>query len=256
MRTARLPLLLGLLLSALWFAPGSVPAAHAATKTVTLTNQGPSPTSLTIEVGDVVAFDNQSNADHTIDSAKTWDFHRTIAAGAKLSTPAFTKAGTFAYSDAFTLVAIPQQVNGSIVAKATAASPTPTPTAQPSRTPSPTRSPTPAPTRTAAPTTSPSASPSPSGGAGIAVGPGLGPGSLVSGAPTPSTGPGPDVADPVTPSSSGAPLIAYGDKGAVVQGSPHRYGLPAALAVVLSVGVLSLIVRLLLSYPAAREIES
>ena len=46
--------------------------------------------------------------------------------------------------------------------------------------------------------------------------------------------------------------IAYGGKSGIVQGSPHRYGLPAALAVVGIVGVLSLLVRFLLAQPEAR----
>lgn len=246
-RVAPYALLAVVLLTALAFAPG----ARAATKTVTLTNQGPSPTSITIAVGDVVKFDNQSNVDHTITSAKTWSYKRTVAAGSAASTAPFTAAGTYAYSDDFILVAIPQQVNGSIVAKGAAAtaSPTPKPTASP--TPRPTS--TPSPTRS--PTATPSASPSPSTGTGTAVGPGLGTGVLTSAQPTPSDGPNPDIAAPgsPSPSTSAGPVIAYGEKAAVVQGSPHRFGLPAALAVVLMGGVLSLILRLLLSLPEARR---
>ncbi len=236
-------------LTALTFAPG----ARAATKSVTLTNQGPSPASITIAVGDVVRFDNQSNVDHTLTSAKTWTFKRTIAAGSAATTNPFPTAGTYAYTDEFTLVAIPQQVNGSIVAKGATPTASPTPSPTPKPTTGPTPRPTVAPTPTRSPTASPTASPSPSGGTGTAVGPGLGTGVLTSAQPTPSSGPAPDIAAPASPSTSAGPVIAYGDKAAVVQGSPHRFGLPAALAVVLMGGVLSLILRLLLSLPEARR---
>ena len=225
--------------------------AGAATRVVTLTNQGPSPTTLAVKVGDVVRFDNQSNVDHTVDSAATWNFHRTIAAGTALSTPAFTKAGTFNYTDNFTLVAIGQQVNGSVTVTGA-----PAPTASRSATPAPSRSASPRPSATRSPTASPSASASavPTSGTGTAIGPGFGPGVLTSAVPAPSTGPAPAIAGP--PPASGAPAapiaLQYGGKDALVQSSPHRYGLPAALAVVLMVGVLSLIVRLLLSLPESR----
>jgi hypothetical protein len=58
----------------------------------------------------------------------------------------------------------------------------------------------------------------------------------------------------VTPSSpTPAPDLRYGDPRALVQSSPHRYGLPALLAGVGIGGVLSLLVRVLLALPEGRR---
>ena len=62
------------------------------------------------------------------------------------------------------------------------------------------------------------------------------------------------MADPLASPAltSAAPGVVYADRP-LVQGSPHKYGLPAALAVVGITGVVSLLVRLLLAEPAARR---
>ena len=86
-----------------------VPQADAATKSVSLTNQGPSPTSLTIAAGDTVKFVNNDTVSHAVaHTGGAWTFKRSIAAGASASTSVFTKAGTYTYDDTFTLVAVPR----------------------------------------------------------------------------------------------------------------------------------------------------
>lgn len=237
-----------LLLAALLFLLG-VPA-QAATKTVTLSDQGPSPTSLALKAGDIVKFVNSGNSSHQVDSVAGWTFHRAIQAGASASTPAFTKAGTYTYDDSYTLVAVPQTARGTFTVTAgTPTTPSPTPKPSATRTTSPTPKPSAGQTQTPSPTSAATSS-------GVAIAPGLGTG-IVPTTPPPSAtiGPNPDIAPP-QPSAAGSrtPLaIAYGGKDGVVQSSPHRYGLPAALAVVGIVGVLSLLVRLLLAEPASRR---
>jgi len=221
-----------------------VPGAGAATKTVSLGSNGPTPQTITINRGDRVSFVNNDNGSHTITSnAGGWSFRATIQPGARATTPAFTTAGRFGYSDVFFITVVQQSVNGFIEVKATAPSPTPKPTA--SRTPSPSAKP----SATKSPTPRPSATPSSSG---VAIGPGL-----VLGTVPPlvvPSGPAPNVAPPETlGTSTPATTLAYGPKSAIVQSSSHRYGLPVLLALLAVVGVLSLLVRLLLAEPAGRR---
>lgn len=216
--------------------------AQAATHAVTLTSNGPSPQTVTINRGDTVTFANADSVNHTIThNAGAWSYQATIRPGASSTTPAFRTAGQYGYSDQFFVLLVRQQVDGFVSVRAPAPSPTPSPTK--SRTPSPTPSPTPTKSPTPQPTTpspTPSASPS-----GIAIGPGIG------GLPslTPSGGPTPNVAPPET--SSAAPgVVAYGPKSELAQSSAHRFGLPVLLALLGVVGALSLLVRLLLAEPA------
>lgn len=219
-----------------------VPGASAATRTVTLGSNGPTPQTITINRGDRVSFVNSDNGNHTITSnAGAWSFRATIPPGEQRTTPAFTSAGRFGYSDVYFIAVVQQSVDGVIEVRAPAPSPTARPTA--SRTPSP--SPKPTASRTPSPSPTPSAS-------GVAIGPGLVLGTVPPLA-TP-TGPAPDVAPLETLTSAATPTtIAYGHKSEIVQGSPHRYGLPVLLALLAAVGVLSLLVRLLLAEPVVRR---
>lgn len=230
-----------------------LPLAEAATRTVTLGPQGPSPATITIAKGDVVKFVNNDNVPHTEKSSSAnWSFNKGLVAGASASTPAFTSSGTFTYNDTFTLVAVPRTIGGSIVVPGSAASPSASPTSSASPRPSPTASRTSSPSPRASTSASPTPHPSQTG---TAIGPGLGVGGLPSVPPaTATTGPRPNVAPPA-PSSSAAGAVSYGRASGVVQGSAHRYGLPAALALVAITGVLSLLVRLLLAHPAAARVR-
>lgn len=245
----RLATLLG---TALLLALSLVSPAAAATKTVTLSNQGPSPTSLTVAAGDTVRFVNSDSVSHTVArTSGAWTFTRQIAAGASATTAAFTKPGTYAYSDSFTLVAVPQTRNGSIVVPVP---PSPSPRPSASATPKPSAPPSPSVRPTASPTASPT-TPAPTASAsGVAIAPGITIGGIApSASPAASAVPGPDIASPQPGrSASPATTVAYGGKSGIVQSSPHRYGLPALLALVGIVGVLSLLVRFLLAQPEAR----
>lgn len=236
-------LLLG---AAVLLVPGS---AAAATKTVTLSNQGPDATSITIAKGDAVKFVNSDSTTHTVARATgSWTFNQPIPAGKSATTSAFSAAGTYTYTDKFTFVALPRSVTGTITVTATA----PSPTASPKPKPTPTKSTAPKPTGTAT-TPAASAAPSATSGTGTAVGPGIGVGSIPTATPTTSGVPRPDIAGPgATATITAAPGVLYSGRG-LVQSSPHRYGLPAALAVVGITGVASLLVRFLLAQPAARR---
>lgn len=219
--------------------------AQASIRTITLTAQGPSPAQLTIGKGDVVNFFNTDNVSHTVTrTTGGWAFNAVIEAGKSKATSTFTATGTFGYSDSHAVVL---NDAGTIVVKAAAPAPTTSP--KPSPKPSPTTSPVVKPTATSTPTASPTTQPTRSG---TAIGPGIGVGTFPSASPGATAGPRPDVAAP-EPSESGAVQnLGYSDRG-LVQDSPHRYGLPAALALVAILGVLSLLVRLLLAEPAARR---
>lgn len=220
--------------------------AQAETKVVTLGQQGPAPQIVDIKVGDAVRFTNSDDVAHTVaSSGGGWSFSRTIAAGASATTPVFTRACVCTYTDDHTVVVVPQQDTGTVRVAASTPSPSPTrPTPRPTTSPAPR----PSPSSSTAPSASPTPAPTQSG---VALGPGLDPGVLPTAGPTATPGPRPDLAGP---SPSVAPVAgpAYAGKDGIVQGSPHRYGLPAALAVVAVVGVVSLLVRLLLAQPEAR----
>lgn len=228
----------------------SVTPAQASIRTVTLSNTGPSPASLTIAKGDVVRFFNNDTVTHTVSrSAGSWAFKATIAAGQAATTKAFTASGTYGYTDAYTFLALNQSQPGTITVPAASASPTPSATRP--ATPRPTAPRTTTPSPSARPTAGATPTPVPTG-SGLAIGPGLGVGQLPSLQPSATSVPTPDVAPPgATDSASPVPASGptYAD-GHLVQSSPHRYGLPAALAAVGVVGVLSLLVRLLLALTA------
>lgn len=219
--------LLCLGLIALLLLPGS---AQAANHTVTLTSNGPSPASITIARGDSITFSNTDSVSHTIThTSGAWSYSATIPAGRTATTPAFSSAGTFGYDDSFAFALFVQHAHGSI----TVTAPKPRPT-----TPPPTASP--RPTATRSPTPSPSSSPVPLSPAIVDTLP----------PPSPTAGPTPSIAPPPVITYSPTPgqvSVAYGSQRSLVQSSPQRYGLPALLALVGALGVLSLIVRLLLS---------
>jgi hypothetical protein len=226
----------------------SWPAA-AATRTVTLTSSGPSPQSVTIATGDRISFVNSDSGSHTISSnAGAWSFRATIRPGASATTPAFSTAGHFGYSDVYFITVVQQNVDGSIDVKAAPPSPTPKPTTTRSPTPQPSSSP----TRTASPRPSSAASTSASPAAtasGLAIGPGIRLGVPPTGAPS---GLPPQVAPSETYLATSPPgSVAYGPTSQIVQSSAHRFGLPVLLALLAAVGVLSLLVRLLLAEPPA-----
>lgn len=215
--------------------------ASAATHVVTLSADGPSPSSITISRGDTVTFRNADDVQHTVRrTSGAWSFEATVPPGGSARTPVFASTGSYGYEDSYAVALLTQRNSGSIAVTeprpttTRTASPRPSPTATATRTP------------TASPTAGPSASPSPSG-TGVAVGPGIGVTTIPPISPT--QGPTPNIAPPPVTASETAPVssVAYGDKAALVQSSPHRYGLPMALALVLAIGVLSLIVRLLLA---------
>jgi len=225
-------LLAGLLLVLATAAPST-----AATRTVRLTNDGPVPASLKIKAGDRVVFVNDDTVPHQVRSQGGWQYDSGPVPPGQTSaaTPALTAPGTYRYSDVRGIVLLPQTFAGSLVVPKPTPSPTPTPsrTTSPSPRPSATARPTTEPSQTSSTTPAPTAtrSPAPSPSASSAV-------------PTPA---------PTSASPTPVPEVRYGDPQALVQSSPHRYGLPALLAGVLAGGVLSLIVRVLLWLPEARR---
>lgn len=235
--------LLGLL--AVLFLPAP---AQAAGHTVTLSTGGPSPSAITISAGDTVTFRaGDGNTYHVRRSAGTWTFSATVTSAKPVTTPPFTQAGTYSYTTTFdTLLGESPASNGSITVPATP--PSPTPSASPSARPSATATPRP----TASP--SPSAAPSPSG---VALPPPIVGGVEPTPTGSPSAQPAPVVAvgrpsaSPLPPSP--VPVVDYADPTEIAQGSAHGFGLPATLAVVAVVGVVSLIVRILLAAPEARR---
>ena len=237
-----LPVVLALLAVLVWQSP-----AQAATHTVTLATSGPSPSAITIRAGDTVTFKaSDANTYHVRRTSGSWTFTATVTSGKPVTTRAFSTAGTYAYSMTFdTILGESPPQSGSIVVPATSPSPTPTKSAAPRPSPSASSRPAGSPSATAAPTQSGVAIPPPITGAVVPT-PSV----------TPSTGPVPQVAPPAAPSTptadpSTTASVTYSDKK-LTQGSAHGFGLPAALAVVGVVGVVSLIVRLLLAAPEAR----
>ena len=242
-----------------------MPVAAAATATVTLGPQGPSPTTVTVAEGDTVRFVNSDSVTHTLThTSGPWSFTATVAAGGHQDPPAFTASGTFSYSDRRNFV-VPTTASGSIVVRTKAPSPTPGPgvTSGPTAAPRPSASQkpsgTPKPSATAGPsaTLPSSAQPSLSGGPGASPAPAALPSVPGTGQVPPagqSGTPKPTVAVSAAPSPSGtpAPWVSYAERG-LTQGSSHRYGLPAALAVVAIMGLASLLLRLLMAEPAARR---
>jgi plastocyanin len=263
-RTARLLAALGALLVACAVQWLPAPAAAAAkTHVVTVGVGGPDPSTVTVARGDRVQFHNSDQVAHRVrSSAGGWSYDsKDVAPGGRSPvTPAFTTAGTFRYTDAQVGLVVRPPATGNVVVPST--TPSTTPSTRPSTTPAPSSSagasPRPGATRSAGPAPG-TAGPVPTQ-SGMAVLPGFGPGVVPTlPVPTPSTGPAPAVAPTVPPSATPAaavgddPVVTYGDKEGIVQGSAHRYGLPALLALVGIAGVVSLLVRFLLAQPAARR---
>ena len=212
----------------------AVPPARAATRTVHLTNDGPSPKALTVKAGDHVVFANDDTVPHQVTSQGGWQYDSgPIPPGQTSSaTPALTAPGTYRYADVRGIVLLPTTFAGSLVVPKPAPRPSPSPSRSPSSHPT-----TPPPSATRTPTPSPSAS-------------------VVTPPPTapPTRTPTPHPVPSATPGSpTPTPDLRYGDPQALVQGSPHRYGLPALLAGVGVGGVLSLLVRVLLALPEGRR---
>lgn len=239
---AALAAVLGLLLSA---AVLVAPPAHAETRTVTLTSNGPVPARLVLAAGDRVRFYNGDTVQHRVTSGSGWRFDSGALAPNTYSanTALFSAPGTYRYTDARSLLLTVATFSGSLVLPA------------PPPSPSPTRSASPRPT--ARPSTSPAPSPATSA-TGTPVLPVV-PTGFPTASPLPSTSPleQPTVVTPSgSPLPSPAPNIRYGDPQALVQSSPHRYGLPVLIGLVGIAGVASLLLRLLLSIsPASRRTD-
>ncbi|MCU1588124.1 MAG: hypothetical protein JWN31_1617, partial [Frankiales bacterium] len=236
----------------------SLPSS-AATRTVTLTNNGPSPASITLNAGDRVTFVNADNGSHTVtDNAGPWSFRASIAPGRSASTPAFSAAGHYGYNDAFFVAVVQQNVDGAIEVRAAAPSPTPKPTVKPTvkptGRPTPTRTPSPSASAGRTPSPTPRASDEPSPSPSVTNTQRLGTVPVLTLPPTP--GPTPAVAPPVVPPVvSPTAVTAYGPVSEIAQRSAHRYGLPVLLALLAAAGVLSLMVRFLLAVPAGSGTE-
>jgi hypothetical protein len=226
-------LLAGLLLAL----AGVVPQAEAATRTVNLTNDGPLPKTLTVKPGDHVVFLNDDTVPHQVTSQGGWQYDSGPIPPSQSSaeTPALTAPGTYRYSDVRGIVILPTTFAGALVVPKPAPKPSPSPSRTPTSSPT---GPPPSPTTTpsASPSATPSATPTPTGG------------------PTPTSTATAHPVPSVTPSTPApTPDLRYGDPQALVQSSPHRYGLPALLAGVGVGGVLSLLVRVLLALPEGRR---
>jgi plastocyanin len=212
--------------------------AHAATRTVTLTSSGPVPSRLVLGPGDRVRFTNADNVQHRVTAARGWKFDSgALAPGATSGlTPVLTRPARYDYTDTRSLLLTVATFDGALVVPAPA--PSPSATRSPSPRPAPT-TPGPAPSATAPGPVLPTGAPTP--------------------APFPTAVPTyspPAVVAPTTLPSA-APDIRYGDPQALVQSSPHRYGLPALLGLVGIVGVASLLLRLLLSMaPGSRRTDA
>jgi hypothetical protein len=239
---------------------GLLPSAQAASVTITLSLQRPSPPNAAAVAGDTIIFSNTDQVAHAVKSTSgAWSFSSSVAAGARYNVKLPTQAGTFTYSDTHNVPLFGTTVDSGIVTATAPKAPPPSATTSPkpgvtaSRTPSP-KPTTPAKaTATAQPSATPSGTPTP--GSGTALAPGLGTGILTTGTPAPGA-PQPNIApllpdstanpaDPVA-GATAAPPVKYADRP-LTQDSSHRYGLPALLAVLLLTGVGSLLVRYLLA---------
>jgi plastocyanin len=227
---------------------GVAPAYAAKTITIDITADGPKPASTTAAVGDTIQF---RNADPTFvhevgAKSANWSFDTgPMAPGQVRPAGKLTKAGVYVYQgvnlDSFTgQVTVPS-----------AGGPAPSPTRA---APAPSRSP-----AASAQPASPSPSATPTGGSGVAGPPPLAGGIIPPASPSAQPpGPAPAVAptlageDEASPQPSGG-VVAIGHGRLPEPPTGRRYGLPAALAAVAAVGVASLLVRLLLAHPAAKQ---
>ena len=277
-------LLAGLALSGLVAGAGG---ARAATAPVTITLTATGAFSPGVPFGRSVDFKNSSGIQRTVlSTSSNWSYATTVGQGqTSPASAALTKAGSYTFSVSG-IVGGAGGFSGSFsVAAGPAPTSSPTPVAAPSAgasgsaTPRPTSSPAPRPTATraaGAPAASGGARPGSGqgatqlGGTGSVAGPpiaGFTGGSLPGMPPALPAVPAPAIAgappltpltplsplSPVPTAAGGSPLAAgpQARPGVLAQSSPHRYGLPATLAVVAVAGVGSLLVRLLLARPAA-----
>lgn len=257
--SAAAALLLALVGSVVLAAP-----AAAAEKVVSITAEGLSPRSVTIAAGDTVVLVNDDAAFRyrATSTTENWSFDSgplPLAPGQRYALPEITESGTYG----FTVFQGDDPFNGTVVLPAPGR---PAPAASPSKAGT---SPRPAASSSAAPApaTSASASSAPTGGSGSTA---LNPGGFgaVDTVPSPPAGGvalPPDLAPQLAPGQtpgpapqtagepSPAPLTSQAVRGDLPgAGTSRGLGLPAALAAVLAAGVASLLVRLLLSEPAAR----
>lgn len=216
----------------------AVTGAAAANKSVSLTATGPKPALVTIVSGQQVVFVNNDTVPHEVRSQGAWQFDSgPLPPGRSSSpTPKLTAPGTYTYSDLRGIVVLPQTFTGRIVVPRPKPNPTPTPKSSRSPAASPRPSPTLAPS-------SPTASPSPA--------PVVTPPCCKNPVPSPTN----NVTAAPTPTASPTPIpdIRYGDPRALAQHSPHRFGLPVLIGIVAAGGVLSLLVRYLLSLPEGQR---
>ncbi len=233
------------------------PVAHAAERVVTLTDGGISPAVLTISPGDTVRFAVQSRpADRVRSTSNNWSFDSCPVAllgcpGSFTVPEALTAPGTYTY----TATSGTKERRGSVVV-APPPAPAPAPPSSPAD-----DAPKPAPSGAA------TQSPPGTGGTGSTALPplpgGFGPAQLPGGPVPGGLAPAPTLALPLLPEAALGPLPATAPVPGLapltnlavagdLPGQPtmRRYGLPAALAAVLAAGVLSLLLRLLLSEPA------
>ena len=243
--------------------------SRADPRVVTLSQLGPSPTSVALLAGQVVRFRNDDSVPHTITSTSgNWTFHAVIPAAKTADTPPFRpsvpQTTSYGYTDRYAfertvLIGRPGEISVSAAPSSPARPPATTTSSSP-------RAPGSAvPRASSSRSSSPSADPSGSATTtttttqttrtGTALAPGIG--SRVS-MPTPSSidGPQPNIApvpasgEPQPRAAASTAAVAYSQRG-LVQESSHRYGLPAALALLAVTGVASLLARLLLAQPPA-----
>lgn len=257
---------LGVLLLLLAVALLAATPARAATEPVKVALSDKQPADVTITAGDSVVFVNGEpaplGASHQVTSATapgagTWSYDSgALAPGAQSAPVAFPQAGTFVYTDTRRVGVVPAaSFTAKVVVQPAPAAPAPAagpPTSSPA-----TRSTArPAPPRTTAPAAGlpqnrPSAGPPPAGQAAAlptaavpagAVPPAVAP--LFGAAALPQTEPTVTATLPPVQAVSGPLPGATASRG---------FGLAAALAAVAVGGVVSLLVRVLLSDPAAHR---
>jgi plastocyanin len=227
--------------------------AQAATSTVTLGQNGPSPSTVTVKSGDTVVFSNTDTVTHVLKStSKNWSLSVTLKAKSKRSV-AFSSAGTFDYSDTYNnaILGFSQTATGHVVVPASPPpSATPTSRASPSALPSASPSKSPRQGTSASPPAAPTQS-------GVAVPPpivgGVAPTPTASGSPGPPPQVAPGGQTPTGTATAPVTHVDYANPAGIVQHSSHGTGLPVALAVLAALGVLTLLVRVLLSAPEARH---
>ena len=246
---------MALLLALLGLSLSVAGPASAANRPVTLTGSGPSPARISIAVGDAITFTNADELgfSHVVTSSGDgWTYGPTmVASGASTTTAKFAQPGTFTYTDHRNTISA-DRTGSIVVTGAPAASPRPasapaaaSPVSSPSQDPQPGAAPI-DPSTAVTPTEGPSPAP--------VVAPAVAPAPValaaVTAAPVPASASASASASPDPAQAPAGPLAVTGS----VNNSNHQqaYGLPAALAALAIAGIASLLIRLLLSHPAAR----